>query len=62
MPTKLVSELSSEVRRIKDSLQKHLDEGVEIKLAIARLQVGLHWVGVLGLLILTAIAGLYFKK
>jgi hypothetical protein len=62
MPNKLVAELSAEVKRIKDSLQTHLDEGVEIKLAIARLQVGLYWVGVLGLVILTAVAGIYFKK
>lgn len=55
MPNKLVMELSKK-------LQIHLDEGVEVKLAIARLQVGQHWVTVLGLIILTAIVGLYFKK
>jgi len=62
MPNKLVSELSAQVRGIENSLKKHLDEGVEIKLKLERLSADQMWLKVVGLIILTAIAGLYLKK
>jgi uncharacterized protein Veg len=61
MSSKL-AELAKTVSEIKAKLQAHLDEGVEVKLAIARLQVEQRIGTALILTLVTAVVGLYFKK
>lgn len=62
MPNKLVNNLSRTVDAINAQLQKHLEEGIEVKLAIARLQEGQRIVTAVVFVLLTAVVGLYFKK
>jgi hypothetical protein len=61
MPIKIARDLRKKIETVASTLQKHLDEGVEIKLSIARIQDDQKWLKIVGLIILTAIAGLYLK-
>jgi hypothetical protein len=62
MPSKIVNDLAKQLEEVRKSLKTHLDEGVEIKLAIARVQGDQTWQKLLLIIILTAIAGLYLKQ
>lgn len=62
MPNKLVVELKSDIEKLRAAFEKHLNEGVQIHVGLAKLQSEQTWLKVIGIIILTAIAGLYLKK
>ncbi len=62
MPSDLVKRLIKDFAVLQEALDTHLKEGVEIKVAIATVKNEQVWLRVIGLLILTAIVGLYLKR